>query len=346
MNGPDRARTHRRARRLDRRVYLAGHPVLFALLAATRRRPVTRIGRTVLVHGPDAYRDVLTRVPLDRTADGTTGGAAARRTEGGLLFDQDGGDHRAARRDLTELLGTRGTERLRPHWQAVLDRRLTELTGTVDLVDVVAELAGATAAALTGGTAPPRELAAACADAAAEAAREHLPGLPRRTGHAAADRLNSMLPHGRDAMLAVAAVNTTLAALPRAAAWCARAGLWDAISPELAVELLRLTAPSPILPRVAGADATVDGRPVRRGDRLVLVARHAAGAHRTAPAGPQAAQAVFGAGPHACPGAGLARAQLTDFLTALAPHRPVVVRAAADRRSALPGYASLLVRKG
>lgn len=114
--------------------------------------------------------------------------------------------------------------------------------------------------------------------------------------------------------------------------------------PELAAELLRLTAPSPILPRVAAADAEVAGCPLRRGDRLVLVARHAAEAHRAVPGQPAAAaQAVFGAGPHACPGARLARVQLTDFLTALAPYRPAVLRARVDRHSALPGYAALLV---
>jgi cytochrome P450 len=346
MTGEAAARTHRAARRLDRRVYLHSHPVLFALLAATRRRPLVRLGSTVLVHGAEAYREVLTRVPLDRTAEGTTGGAAARRTGGGLLFDQDAGEHRSARREVADLLGADGAARLRPRWQAVLDDRLTELPGTVDLVDVVRELAGATAAALTGSDAEPLRLARACTEAAAEAAREHLPGRPRRRRTEAADRLNSLLPQPRDAMLAVAAVNTTLAALPRAAAWCARAGLWDRTGPELAAELLRLTAASPLLPRVAAADAVVDGRPIRRGDRLVLVARHAAGAHRTAPAGRQAAQAVFGAGPHACPGAGLARAQLTDLLDALAPHRPVVVRATVDRRAALPGYATLLVTAG
>jgi cytochrome P450 len=58
------------------------------------------------------------------------------------------------------------------------------------------------------------------------------------------------------------------------------------------------------------------------------------------------AQLVFGAGPHACPGARLARAQLADTLRALAPYRPVVVRARADRRAALPGWARLVVRAG
>ncbi|WP_329496589.1 cytochrome P450 [Kitasatospora herbaricolor] len=352
-------RAQRTARRRDRKVYLRSHPVLFALLAATRRRPVVRIGRTVLVHGTEAYREVLTRVPLDRTAAGTTGGAAARLTDGGLLFDQDGAGHRAARRTLSTDLGSGAVARLRPIWQGLLGERLAVLglgdRATVDLVELAGELAGATTAALTACPADPLLLARAATDAAAATARDHLPGR-RRPGSAdaaarAAAELTALLPDSLDAMLAVAAVNTTVAALPRAAAWCADAGLWagltPATAPGLAAELLRLTAPSPILPRVAAADATVAGSPVGRGDRLILVARHAARAQDDTPADPAAAtQAVFGAGPHACPGAGLARAQLADLLLALAPYRPVVVRARVDRRSALPGYAELRVRAG
>ncbi|MGW4898256.1 hypothetical protein ACWEQL_39350, partial [Kitasatospora sp. NPDC004240] len=162
----------RAARRRDRRVYLRGHPVLFALLCATRRRPVLRLGRTVLVHDPDAYREVLTRVPLDRTAPGTTGGAAAGLTDGGLLFDQDGGEHRAARRALAGELNASGLERLRPLWQAVLAERVPALAhGDLELVSLARELAGVTTAALTGCPAGPHELARAAAEAAAAAAR-------------------------------------------------------------------------------------------------------------------------------------------------------------------------------
>ncbi|MFI6847159.1 cytochrome P450 [Kitasatospora sp. NPDC050467] len=354
------AASSRAARRRDRRVYLRSHPVLFALLCGTRRRPVVRLGRTVLVHGTDAYREALTRVPLDRTAPGTTGGAAAELTDGGLLFDQEGGEHRSARRELAADLAGGALDRIRPRWQAVLAERVPDLAaGSLELVDLARELAGVTAAALTGSDAGPRTLARAAAEAAAAAAGDHLPG-PRLPGRraaagtaatAAAAELTALLPDPLHAMLTVAAVNTTVAALPRAAAWCADAGLWPAVdaatAPRLAAELLRLTAPSPLLPRVAAADAIVAGCPVRAGDRLVLVARHAAQAHRTAPATTASAtQAVFGAGPHACPGAGLARAQLTDLLLALAPHRPVVARARVDRRSALPGYAELTVRAG
>ncbi|WP_327255664.1 cytochrome P450 [Streptomyces sp. NBC_01244] len=366
---------HTKARRRDRRVYLRAHPLLFALLAATRGRPVRRLGPgTLLVHGTEAYREALTRLPLDRTAPGTTGGAARAARVEGVLFDQEGSGHRTARRELTELLGAAGTRELRAAWHPLLLRRLAPLPlgGTVDLVPLARELAGSVVYALLrpgagagrggeGACAGPLALAEAAAEAAAASVRSHLPGPPRPGAGAAAiraaERLRGLLGSGADdraAMLAVAAVNTTVAALPRAVAWCADAGLWDqaadpALCPALADELLRVTAASPLLPRVAAAGGSVGGCPVGAGDRLLLVARHAAGAHLRDPDGrgpaePGVARLVFGAGPHACPGARLAREQLAGVLAALAPHRPVVARARVDRRAALPGWRSLVVR--
>ncbi|MET9920036.1 cytochrome P450 [Streptomyces sp. NPDC006435] len=357
-----------RARRRDRRVYTRSHPVLFALLAVGRRRAVARVGGAVLVHGTEPYRQALTRVPLDRTAAGTTGGAARELSAGGTLFDQEGTGHRATRRAVAAGLGATGVERLRPVWQEVLDRRLAPLRAgrDVDLVPLARELSGATVCALLGIAGDSEAVAEAAAGAAAAAVRDHLPG-PRRPGTAraaaaATARLEALLApvggetaeSGLRAMLAVAAVNTTVAALPRAAAWCADAGLWDEaaddrLRPALVDELLRVTAPSPLLPRVAAADAQLDGCPVRAGDRLILVARHAARAHdrlpdARRPAPPAVARLVFGAGAHACPGARLAGVQLADVLAALAPHRPTVVRARVDRGAALPGWRSLTVR--
>ncbi|MEU8242028.1 cytochrome P450 [Actinoplanes missouriensis] len=360
----------RRARRRDRRVYLAGHPILFALLAATRRRPAVRLGKTVLAHSRTAYLDGLLRIPLDRTAEGTTGGAAGRLTGGGLLFDQEGDDHRSSRRGLADALSADGVENLRPIWTNLLAERIAPLAAghPIDLVDIAADLAGTTTATMLNLDISGRELAAAARDAAAAGAREHLPG-PRRPGarraaEAAAAHLSGLIsaahsgaPDRRDddsglaAMLAVAAINTTVAALPRAAAWCADAGFWpyaETALDALVTELLRATTPTPLLPRVAAAPGTIAGCPVHVGDRLILIARHALDAHRTdpdpaAPAPPQVAQLVFGAGPHACPGARLARVQMADTLATLAPYRPKVISARPDRRSALPGWSSLIL---
>ena len=74
-----------RARARDRRVYLGSHPVLLALLAATRHRPYLRLGGTILVHDRQAIVTALTRVPLDRTAAGTTGAAAGADRHGHAL---------------------------------------------------------------------------------------------------------------------------------------------------------------------------------------------------------------------------------------------------------------------
>lgn len=362
----------RRARCRDRQVYLASHPVIFALLAATRGRTVTRLGSTVLIQGTEAFREALTRLPLDRTAQGTTGGLAHAVIEDGVLFDQDGSAHREARRSLAANLSAAGVERLRPVWRAVLARRLAALGvgGQVDMVQASAELAGATVCALLALDADPAAVASAAGAVAAAATRQHLPGIHRpganRTLAVATDHLIRMLGTrrpdaagmpdvaGMAVMLAIAAVNTTAAGIPRAVAWCADCRLWpDADSDErrevLASELLRVTAPTALLPRLAAGDGVAGGRRVRKGDRLILVARHAAGAHRAGPdcdrpAPPQVAQLVFGAGSHACPGAALARAQLADTLQMLAPHRPVVVRARASRRSGLPGWRTLVIR--
>ncbi|MFJ5588330.1 cytochrome P450 [Streptomyces noursei] len=367
-------RAVRAARRRDRRVYLHARPALLALLAASRRRPVVRLGRrTVLINDTDTYRYTLTRVPLDRTAAGTTGGAARELAPRGtgLLFDQRGAAHREARHAVADSLGAAGVERLRPTWRALLARRLAPLAAgqDLDLVPLARELAGATVCRLVDaapGT-DPMALASAAADAAAAAVRDHLPG-PRLPGTAqlaamAANRLRALLADrtlagpeeaAQHAMLAVAAITTTVAALPRAAAWCATAHLWpcaadDSLRPALVRELLRVTAPSPLLPRVSAANTTLAGHRVCAGDRLLLVARHAARAHDTppdahCPADPATAQLVFGAGPHACPGAHLARAQLADTLAALAPYRPAVVRARVDRRAALPSWRTLTLR--
>jgi cytochrome P450 len=66
-------------------------------------------------------------VPLDRTANGTTGGAAGRLAGAGALFDQHGDEHRRTRHDITDRLGAAGVERLRPVWARLLAERTAVL---------------------------------------------------------------------------------------------------------------------------------------------------------------------------------------------------------------------------
>jgi cytochrome P450 len=326
---------------------------------------VVRIGRTVLVNGSDEYRSALTDIDLDRTAARSTGGRVRSLGADAFLFDQDGDAHRQARRDLVDLMGAQQVARLRPVWCEVLDRRLGPLVAgdEVDVAEIAAELAGSTAAALLGVKVNPVVLAERAQEAASHAVRSELPGPPWpgsvRAASSAVERLVSLLEGsvvdtGMAGMLAVAAVNTTVAALPRAAAWCADADLWSyaadpASLPVLVGELLRVIAPSPLLPRVAASDGKIGEFPVSSGDRLVLFARHAAVAHSadpdpSSPVPARIAQLVFGAGHHACPGASLARLQMQDFLARLARHRPVVTKARVSRRAALPAWSVLRLR--
>lgn len=349
-----------RGRRRDERVYTASHPILFRLLSRTSSDPVRRLGSRVVVNGFDEARAVLTKVPLDRTDARTTGGAIRKHEGEGALFDESGREHRASRRALADRLGSRGVLELQRDYRPVLDDAvdLLQAGGEVDLCRLADAVSGRTVATLLGLDLAPSEqaeLARAARLTAASAAAAELPS-PRPTryrDHLAEAFGGRVDPLGK--MLALAAVTTTYAALPRAVAWVADEGWWDLardddLRPVLVDELLRVLAPTPLLPRVAASPATVGGHDVTPDDQLLLVVRHAVDAHRrdpsvTDPAPAAVSSLVFGAGPHACPGAGLARAQLADTLEVLARQQPRVVRAVPDRRAALPAWRELVVAR-
>lgn len=347
-----------RARRRDRRVYWASHPFLFVGLAVIRRKTVLRIGSRVIVNRTEAMRQVLTDLPLDRVSNRTTGGVIRKNDVTGALFDESGDDHRASRRAVASTLDAAGVSALRQVWTPVLDDAIARLRAgdTVDICEVSDAVAGRTTAAMLGlGLTPAQslDLARAARRTAASAAASEVPSMRRSTyrdhiGEAFGDSVDPL-----GTMLSMAAVTTTHATLPRAVAWVADDGLWDAAAdpvqrPVLVAELLRVLAPTPLLPRAVASPAEVGGCPVTPDDQILLMTRHAVDAHRrdpsvTDPAPRATSQMVFGVGRHACPGAALARAQLSDVLAVLAPLRPRVRSARADRHSALPAWRSLVV---
>ncbi|MCQ0005019.1 cytochrome P450 [Actinomadura madurae] len=115
-------------------------------------------------------------------------------------------------------------------------------------------------------------------------------------------------------------------------------------------EGLRVTAPAPLIGRHVARDATVGGRRLRAGERvLLLVHRATNGAgpfdvHRGYV--PETRQLWFGGGRHLCLGAAVARVQVARMLgTLLSGGRPYrIVSRRPARRVLVPAYAELRVR--
>ncbi len=121
-------------------------------------------------------------------------------------------------------------------------------------------------------------------------------------------------------------------------------------------EGFRLATPSNVVLLAVAKDCEVDGHRFRRGERALVVLHNIMRQEARFPHAdrfdlervpdPGYRRLPFGAGPHACLGAGLALAEARQVLGALLtlPDKVEIVRRRYNHGKTYPGYSSLLIR--
>ncbi|TDD90519.1 cytochrome P450 [Actinomadura rubrisoli] len=164
------------------------------------------------------------------------------------------------------------------------------------------------------------------------------------------------LARGLATLLVIAGTETGASGTVRTAALLHDTGQQRALLADPALmdnavrEGLRVATPAAVIGRHVARDATVGGRTLRTGDRVLLLtylATNGAGPFDVRRAYvPETRQLWFGGGRHLCLGAAVARTQVTRMLQTLLhtgrPYRVVSRRAA--RRVLVPAYAELRIR--
>jgi len=160
---------------------------------------------------------------------------------------------------------------------------------------------------------------------------------------------------GLASLLLVAGTETAASAMTRGVALLYDTGQQNDLRaepdllPGAVWEILRVTTPAPLIGRHITEDVTAAGKVLHRGERALMLTHtinNAVGRfdiHRSPER--KIRQLWFGAGPHVCLGAPLARAEITYLLqTLLAQARPWrVVHRRASRNVIIPTYAQLAI---
>lgn len=345
----------------------------------------------VLVADPVGVRRALTDGEhFAKSGPGSSGALWTPVLGDRVLLNMDGAEHQALRRRLADLFSPRtvGGVVAETTVPLVEQARTALLSGaSVDVCTLARDVSAAAIARIVGIPSTPESRATilAASDAIeslvtwrtralsrgqAEAARRQLRPIMDAAGAAhdqgmtdsvmgrlRADGVSRDEARSLAAALLLTGVGTVSAAAPRivgqlADAGCLAPGQTPTDAGAVVQEGLRMTTPSPATLRRCTADTEISGRPLRAGDRAVLLlwwaTRLEGGFDPTRAVPADRRHLWFGAGSHFCLGAPLALAEL-EAMTAMlldvaTVHGLVVTERTAARRVLVPRYARLTVR--
>jgi cytochrome P450 len=377
----------RRAGWHEARLWLAVSPLAFAGLRVARSRRVVRLGRFgTLVNDPVLGRRILTDVARFRTVGPGTHGELMELAIGpGALLNMDGPAHEALRRALAPLFAPAASTALVAAGEEVdlvrLSRVLTGRTtfsllgaptprdgdeGYLASYRLGEALVGMTVRAIRRGV-----RSGELEDARALVARLGEPGrIGWETGEGTIGSLRALgfdweTARALVVVIVLAGTETVTSAAPRIVALLADHGRWSSLdggrpaAVEEAIEAgLRLSTPTEVIVRSCPDDVTIDGVQFPAGRRVFvsvygmtrwagLYDGDAEGLRLGRPIPKEIRHLWFGAGPHFCLGAPIAREQLRLMLGMLGREpRLRIVRRTPASGVLFPAYGSLVVRAG
>jgi cytochrome P450 len=380
----------------ESKLWKVSHPYVYPILKSIARlgTNVRLPGIGLAVSEASLMREVLNNPVFSKVGKGASSTLWTPITGPTALINMDGADHLNLRRKLGPIFSPRAIAELSAGiMDAPLNSMLERLVNneTVDIVEEVSKVAGAMICSLTGLDASDasvsatvekaRELTAQASlkgtltDAQVEYSRSILSSLTGPVLEAYNKGDESTVPGkmkalglspeealGASSAFIIAGTETVISYIPRMVALILESGWLEKLAEnpdrmnDVIMEGLRLTVPTPVMLRSVTEDATVGGKKIKKGQRVVLLTVTACqrltrgdvfDPDREIPS--EIKNIWFGAGSHFCIGMPLAMAQTKAFINTLLEAskqgKLIISHRDATKHTFAPAYRELLIKK-